>query len=209
MFGLDDERLARLIYLLLLAVFIGGGLFSFRNRLSKALRDALIWIGILAVLLIGYTYREPLMSLAGPVMSELNPSRPMEVIDPDGARSLVLSRSSNGHFQVTANVDGTDVTFLVDTGASRTVLAYRDAERIGLPTESLRFSLPVNTANGTAYEAASRVDRLEIGPFAIDDMRVGVLPENALDVSLLGLDVLDRFESWRVEKDRMIIVPEL
>jgi len=208
MFGLDDERTAQLVYLLLLAVFIGSGLFSFRNRLSKALRDILVWVGVFAVLLIGYTYRAPLMSLARPVMSEINPSRPMEVTDPDGVKSLVLSRSSNGHFQVSARIDGTDVTFIVDTGASRTVLAYRDAERAGLQPDTLRYNVPISTANGMAYEAAARIGRMEIGPFAIDDMRIGVIREDQLDTSLLGLDVLDRFSSWRVEDGRLIIVPD-
>jgi aspartyl protease family protein len=208
MFGLDDERTAQLVYLLLLAVFIGSGLFSFRNRLSKALRDALVWGGVFGVLLIGYAYREPLMSLARPVMSEINPSRPLEVIDPDGVESLVLSRSSNGHFQVSARLDGTDVTFLVDTGASRSVLTYRDAERAGLEPDTLSFNVPISTANGMAYEAETRIGRMEIGPFAIDDMRIGVIAEDKLNVSLLGLDVLDRFSSWRVEQGRLIIVPD-
>jgi aspartyl protease family protein len=209
MFGLDDERLARLIYLLLLVAFLGTGLFSFRNRMSKALRDIAIWVGVFVLLLIGYTYRAPLMSLARPVLSEINPSRPMEITDRSGTKNLVLSRSSNGHFQVSADLDGTSVTFLVDTGASRSVLTYRDAERVGLAPETLRYNLPINTANGRAYEAAARIGRMDIGPFAIEDMRIGVVPEDQLNVSLLGLDVLDRFASWRVEGDRLFIVPEL
>jgi predicted aspartyl protease len=59
-----------------------------------------------------------------------------------------------------------------------------------------------------AYEAETRIGRMEIGPFAIDDMRIGVIAEDKLNVSLLGLDVLDRFSSWRVEQGRLIIVPD-
>ena len=208
MFGLDDERTAKLVYLLLLAVFIGSGLFSFRNRLSKAMRDFAIWAGVFALLLIGYTYRAPLMSLARPVISEINPSRPLEVIDPNGVKSLVLSRSSNGHFQVSAQIDGTDVTFIVDTGASRSVLTFRDAERAGLQPDTLNYNVPISTANGMAYEAETRIGRMEIGPFAINDMRIGVIREGQLNTSLLGLDVLDRFASWRIEDGRLFVVPE-
>ena len=207
MFGLDDERLARLIYLLLLAVFIGAGLFSFRRNFSKAIREALVWIGVLVVLLFGYTYREQLLSLAGPVLSELNPSRPVVSSDSGGNTTLTLARSSNGHFQVTAAVDGTDVTFLIDTGASRSILSYLDAERVGLAPDTLNFSLPVNTANGMAFQARAPIRRLEIGPYQFNAMRIGVAQDGMLDTSLLGLDILDQFGNWRVEGDRLILAP--
>lgn len=207
MFGLDDERLARLIYLLALVVFLGAGLFSFRRSFSRAIREALVWVGVLVVLVFAYTYREPLLSLAGPVFSELNPSRPVVSTDPDGGSTLSVARSSNGHFQVTAAVDGTDVTFLIDTGASRSILSYDDAERAGLAPDDLDFSQPVNTANGLAFQARAPIRNLEIGPFQLGEMRIGVAQDGMLDTSLLGLDILDRFGNWRVEGDRLILAP--
>ena len=209
MFGLTDESIARLVYLLLLLAFVGGGLFSFRNRLSEAIRHALIWVGMFAVIVIGYAYRAPLMSVAGPVLSALNPSRPFEVTEPDGVKSLMLTRSDNGHFTVAAEVDGVQVTFLVDTGASATALTFRDAERIGLKPAELTFNKRVQTANGIAHEAIVRVGRFDIGPFAVRDMPIGVAERGNLPISLLGLDILNRFASWRVEGDRLILTPDV
>ena len=209
MAGMTDENIARLIYLLLFLVLVGGSMFSYRNRLSTAVKHAMIWIGIFALIVFGYAYRTPLLSLAGPVLSELNPSRPFEVTDQDGVRSLILTRSDNGHFKVTGKVDNVSVTFLVDTGASSTVLTFADAQRVGLQPEKLTFNKQVQTANGIATEAVVRVSRFEIGPFNVRNMPVGIAEDGKLPINLLGLDILNRFPSWKVEGDRLILTPDL
>ncbi len=206
---MTNDDVARLVYLLLLLVLVGAAVFSYRNRLSVAAKHALIWVALFVVILVGYTYRTTLLSFAGPVLSELNPGRPFEVTDADGVRSLVLSRADNGHFTLIGRVNKFEVNFLVDTGATSTVLTFRDAERVGLEPAKLRFDRQVQTANGIAREAVVRVDRLEIGHFVLRDHRIGIAEAGNLPVNLLGLDVLNRFERWNVEGDRLILTPDL
>lgn len=207
LFGLTDEGLARLVYLVGLMILVGGGLRAYRNRLPQALKHAGIWVLIFLVMVTVYAYRGPLLRLAGPVLSELNPDRAVVVTDPNGVRTLTVARSSDGHFNIEANVDGADVRFLIDTGATGTVLSERDAVRAGIAVDALAFNRPIQTANGLAFEAQTRVGRLEIGPFALRNVGVGVLRDDQLNTSLLGMNVLSRFASLKVEGDRLILTP--
>ena len=97
--------------------------------------------------------------------------------------------------------------FLVDTGASTTVLTFADAARSGIDVDALAFNRPVQTANGMAFYAGATLDSLAIGPYRLSDVPVGVMPEGAMDTSLLGMSTIDRFSSWRIEGDRMVLVP--
>lgn len=210
MFGLNDDETARLIYLgLLLALLVMGMGFGGRRRGSVGAyaRQLTMWALIILGLVAVYAYREPLTRLAAPILNQLDPSRVVQVTGPDGARELVVSRGSDGHFHIDADADGRQVNFLVDTGASDTILAYRDAQRIGLDPASLRFDRPVQTANGVAYYARAKLESLQVGPFRLSSVPVGVLPADAIDTSLLGMSTINRFKGWRVEGDRMVLVP--
>jgi aspartyl protease family protein len=99
------------------------------------------------------------------------------------------------------------IRFLVDTGASSTVLTLADAGRSGLDTAALEFDRPVQTANGMAFYARATLPSLEIGPFRLSAVPIGVMPADTLSISLLGMSTINRFSSWRVEGDRMVLVP--
>jgi aspartyl protease family protein len=158
-------------------------------------------------LVTAYAYRTPLMRFAQPVLQELAPSRVVEVTSADGTAELAIARSGDGHFHIDAEANGRPVSFLVDTGASTTVLTLADAAEAGINTAALQFNRPVTTANGIAMFASARLDSLEIGPYRLSDVRVGIMPEGALDTSLLGMSTINRFAGWRVEGDRMVLVP--
>jgi aspartyl protease family protein len=102
---------------------------------------------------------------------------------------------------------GVAVVFLVDTGATATVLSATDAERSGIDTAALDFNRPVQTANGVAFYARTTLETLEIGPYRLASVPVGVMPDSALRISLLGMSTIDRFAGWRIEGDRMVLQP--
>ncbi|MGQ7792817.1 retropepsin-like aspartic protease family protein [Faunimonas sp. B44] len=207
MFGLDEERFAHLVYLILLLAFIGSGVFAFRGQRGPVFRHLMVWAAIVLGLVVLYSFRAPLIDLAAPVIRELDPSRVVEVAGADGERELVIGRSSDGHFRLRGSANGTALEFLVDTGATGTTLTMRDAERIGLHGESLRFERPVQTAAGLAFAAPARLGTMEIGQFRLRDVPVSVMPAGTLQMNLLGMNVLDRFRAWRVEGDRLVLVP--
>ena len=205
MFGLDQDQLLRLLYLVALLAFVAA--FGWRGRLSGGLRHLGIWALIFAALLTVYAYRTPLIRFAEPVLRELDPSRVVEVTSPDGRRELVIGRGPDGHFRIDATVNRVPVEFLIDTGATGTVLSFADAERAGIDLTRLEFTRPVQTANGMALFARAEASTLEIGPFRLTDVPVAVMPAGALPTSLLGMSTINRFRGWRIEDNRLILSP--
>ena len=104
----------------------------------------------------------------------------------DGA-SITLQRAADGHFHWPGRVDGRNIDFLVDTGATRTALPGRLAQQLGLPKGR---ALQSSTAGGTVTGYESRVDLVLEGGVAVQQLRVTVLPD--LAAPLLGMDVLGR-----------------
>ena len=204
MFGLNNDEAMRLLFLVLLLAFVASGL---RGGLGPAIKNLVLWAIIAVALVTIYAYRAPLQRFAAPVLQELTPSRVLEIRDADGGRELVVARGPDGHFHLDAEVNGNPVRFLVDTGASTTVLTLRDAERSGIDTADLPFDRPVQTANGVAFYARARAGTMDIGPFRISDAPVAIMASEALNISLLGMDTIDRFGSWRIEGNRMVLVP--
>lgn len=207
MFGLNEDQSLSLVYLVLLLVFLVGSAGFGWQRAGTNVRHLAIWVLILLALITAYAYRAPLQRFAAPVLQELDPSRVIEITNESGASELSIARGRDGHFHIDAEANGTPVRFLVDTGASTTVLTLRDAERSGIEVAGLQFDRPVQTANGVAYFARADLRTLQIGPYRISGIRVGVMPEGTLETSLLGMTTIDRFAAWRVEGDRMVLVP--
>ena len=208
MFGLNDDQWMRLVYLVaLLAFVIVFGLAGGRRLGRLHVRDLAIWALIVLALVTVYAYRAPLLRFAEPVLAELNPSRAVAVTTEGGASELLIRRGPDGHFRVDADANGVAIRFLVDTGASSTVLTLADAERSGIEIAGLEFDRPVQTANGLAFYARASLRTLEIGPYRLTGLTVGVMPEDSLNTSLLGMNTINRFGSWRIEGDRMVLVP--
>ena len=118
---------------------------------------------------------------------------------PASAAITELKASDGGHFVVSANINGTSVTVLVDTGATAVALSYKDASDVGLRPGSLDFDVPVSTANGIAKAARVKIDRISIDGIEVEDVEGLVLPEGALRGTLLGMSFLSRLDSFKVE----------
>ena len=101
--------------------------------------------------------------------------------------AIVLTRSADGHFHWPGRVDGIEVDFLVDTGATSTALPQALAERAGLkPLGAVR----AQTAAGATRGFIARADVVLEGGVRADKLTVTVLPD--LAAPLLGMDVLGR-----------------
>jgi aspartyl protease family protein len=117
---------------------------------------------------------------------------------------LVLRAGRHGHFMVDAEVDGTTVKFLVDTGASSIFLTPDDAASLGWPRQRLTFSERYDTANGEIRAAPVTLRSIRIGQLEFYDLPASV-GEAPGGVSLLGMTFLRRFESYQVRGDRLIL----
>lgn len=103
-----------------------------------------------------------------------------------------LESDSRGHFQVDARVDGRTIDFIVDTGASSVVLRESDAAKLGIFPKPSDYTGRTSTANGVAKYAPVRLNRIEVNGISVYDVRAAVMPDEALNVNLLGMTFLSR-----------------
>lgn len=106
-----------------------------------------------------------------------------------------LSADGRGHFLTNATVKGRSVRFLVDTGASLTVLSRADAKRIGLRYRN-GSKVQTATANGIVDGWRVSLDSVNIGSVTVYNVDAMVL-DTDLRIGLLGMSFLDRFNMRR------------
>ena len=117
---------------------------------------------------------------------------------------LVLQAGAHGHFMVEAAVNGTPITFLVDTGASSIYLTPDDAARLGWTPPRLTYSERYSTASGVVHAAPVTLRSLRVGQLELYDLPASV-GQQPSSVSLLGMSFLKRFASYEVRGDRLIL----
>ena len=64
------------------------------------------------------------------------------------AIEVALERSSDKHFYTQAQVNGKDVRFLIDTGASEIALTEDDARKVGITVDPQKYELIGHGASG-------------------------------------------------------------
>ena len=191
--AMTDDSAARLVYLsLLLLVIAGAYVVSHRDRLGEVFRHAAIWglifVGALAAVGLWQDIRRDVI--------------PRQSVLSDGR--IEVPAAADGHFYLTAEVNGTPVRFVVDTGATQIVLTRDDAQRAGLDPGSLVYLGQARTANGSVQTAPVRLDSVRIGP--VEDAGVRALVnQGEMDVSLLGMGYLNRFSSVEIRRDRLVL----
>lgn len=123
-----------------------------------------------------------------------------------GPRTVALQAGRNGQFVLEVSVNGRSVEMLADTGASAVVLTEKDARRVGVDMRSLKFDIPVNTANGKTHAAAVMLDSIEVDGIEMDDVRAMVAKSDDLTTSLLGMTFLGRLANFNMAGDRLVLV---
>lgn len=203
-FGLSNDDFVQAMSLVLLMAAIGfrslGG-----GNLGETARNLSVW-GIIALgCVAGYQYRFELQDVASRVSLGLVPSRPQSVIDGSGAKAMAIEKSASGHFEVDAAVNGADISFLIDTGASGIVLTLPDAQAAGIDPASLSYTVPVSTANGLTLSAPASISEIVVGDIVRRNLPVLVSEAGRLDQSLLGMDFLNTLSGFAVERDRLTL----
>ena len=174
-----------------LLLILGLSLFSSLLK-SARMRNAIIWLLIFGGVIFG----------AGG-WGKISQSLIQAQISFSDAR-VEVPKDRDNHFRLTLQINGVDVDFLVDTGASQVVLNQEDAARIGLNPDTLIYSGIAQTANGDVATAPVSLDRVDLGE--IKDTRViASVNSGQMGSSLLGMSYLSRFKSIEIHRDILIL----
>jgi aspartyl protease family protein len=198
MFMSGDDT-GRLIYLVIILVAaLSSLLVRGSGDWGRLWRAGRAWAIVLTIIVVIAAFRQDLVAFGGRIIGAVDPARATF-----SGNRLRLEKRQDGHFYLKAQVNQTEVLFLIDTGASNVALSLKDAERASIDPQSLEFSERVQTASGEARAAPVTIDSLTIGPYTDRDLRGHVINT---DVSLLGMNALDRYSSVTIEGDVMTIV---
>lgn len=200
--ALDGEsNRMRFIYLVGLMALMGGGLVvRLRYDTGRTLGQLAIWVCIFAGLILLYSFRGEFGMLGERLRGELMPLDGRV----EGPDSISFPMAESGHYQISAIVDGVELDFIVDTGATDVVLTPRDAERLGYDLSQLQFTKTAETANGLVRGAPIEIAAFNVGPITIRNLPATV-NEADMSASLLGMEFLRRLKSWRVEGERLTL----
>lgn len=191
MSGIEFEHMVYLVLLLvmLLIWYVSSG----RVKLSQTLRHAAIW-GL--IFLGGF-------ALVGMWDDIRSTARPLQTVLADEGR-IEIPRSPDGHFRATLSVNGSDIVFIVDTGATDIVLSKSDARRAGFDPDTLPFFGRAMTANGEVRTAPVWLKELRMGPYVDSDVRASV-NDGDLEQSLLGMTYLQYYEQITIAGNKLIL----
>ncbi len=164
-----------------------------RSRAGRVVRNGTAWIIIFVVTVAGFGLWEDIR----------DDFMPKQTAFADQGR-VEVPRSRDGHYYMTAEVNGTPIDFVVDTGASEIVLTKEDAERAGLAADQLQFFGRASTANGEVRTAPVRLDSIDIG--GIRDANVpAFVNEGQMFKSLLGMSYLHRWDRIEIADGKLIL----
>ena len=197
--GMSNDAFARLVAGGAILIFLGGAVTSsYRGRFFQAVKHLTGWAVMMIFLVALYAYRGELAMVADRVIGELTPQgSQINVTAPQGTGQAVrIKRGWTGHFVANAKIKDKGVEMIVDTGASTVVLRHEDAKKLGINMRSLRYTVPVQTANGSSYAARIELDSITIGKVGLRGVEALIAKPGSLHQSLLGMSFLSRLRSY-------------
>lgn len=120
-----------------------------------------------------------------------NPNATLNSTIADGMREVRLQRNRAGHYIAGGTINGQEVTFMLDTGATTIAIPGKVAAGLDLPRGQ---EFKTQTANGIASSFAIRLNHVSIGDIALSNVAAGVSPGLSTDEVLLGMSFLKHIE---------------
>ncbi|WP_295444054.1 TIGR02281 family clan AA aspartic protease [Sphingorhabdus sp. EL138] len=165
--------------------------------LAKA---ALAWVAIFAALFAIFSFRFEFIGIWERVKADISGTSGQSV----SSEAIELRRQDDGHYWLMVDINGKPVRFMVDSGATITAINATTALETGVEADG--YPIILSTANGRVAAKRANVRSLTVGPHRIENHPV-VVSERFGDVNLLGMNFLNRMQSWRVEANKMVLQP--
>jgi aspartyl protease family protein len=168
-----------------------------REPAAKLITMALAWVAIFGAGFVLFTFRDNLGWVAQRLKAEAVGSPVAQ------GRETRIPMAIDGHFWVAAKLNGHDVKFLVDSGATTTTIDRRTAREAGVQVSARRDHY-VRTGNGVVRVASGRADELTVGSIRRRDVGIEIADND--DLNVLGMNYLSSLSRWGVEGRWLILV---
>lgn len=117
---------------------------------------------------------------------------------------LTIGKGTAGHYWITGSVNGNNVPFMVDTGATTIAMNAAQAQRLGLDFKKQGTPIMVSTASGTERAWRVRLNSVKVGTIEVLGVDAMVLDSEFPRDVLLGMSFLSRV-SWREEQGALVL----
>ena len=194
---------SELLMLALGAMLVGwvGSLMVRREiPLGRLVRSGstVVLVGILVTVVLQLSRFDPRLEVAVPQLG-----LPEQVVEGGETR---IPMADDGHFWLRAEINGVPGNFLVDTGATVTAVSSDFAVEAGLKPRRGGLPISIGTANGPVSAQLATADEIRFGNVAARGLDVVIAPTLG-ETNVVGMNLLSRLASWRVEGETMILVP--
>ena len=185
------------LYLLMAAMLVLGALMTRREPAAKVFTMALAWVAIFGAGFILFTFRDNLGWVAQRLKAEAVGTPVQE------GRETRIPMAIDGHFWVDGKVNGRDVKFLVDSGATMTTIDRETAKAAGVDISPQRDQY-VKTGNGIVRVASGQASELTVGGITRNDVALQITDND--DLNVLGMNYLSSLSRWSVEGRWLVLV---
>jgi len=185
------------VYILMAMMLVIGSLMARREPFAKLATMALAWIVIFGAGFVLFTFRDDFGYLAQRLKAEATGSPVTE------GQLTRIPMAIDGHFWVKATLNGRDVKFLVDSGATMTTIDRTTAMEAGVSVAP-RADQYVRTGNGVIRVSSGRANEIVIGKIVRRDVGLQVAEND--DLNVLGMNYLSSLRRWGVEGRWLILV---
>lgn len=198
---MTGNQTAEFVYLLAVLLFVMSALTVRRMPIGRGLQMFAGWVIIFLAVFVAFTLRDDITSFARQVIDEHRGERGGVQVGED----LRIKLSLDGHFWVDGKLNGHEVRFLIDSGATTTSISGKTARLAGIQPSSGVPAI-VRTANGTIAVQRGRAELLTIGHIQREDVAVHI-SDGFGDVNVLGMNFLSSLRAWGVEGRWLILKP--
>lgn len=197
---MSGDDVTRVIMGGMMLMLVGSSLAARRLNVGQTLRMVLAWVAIFSVVFVLFLFREEGKAIWNRATADIAGSRGIVT-----GSALRIPMRDDGHFWVRGTVNGREVDFLVDSGATTTALSL-DVTRSADVEIDTSFPVTLNTANGQVQAQTARIASLGVGPIRQENARA-VVSAAFGDTNVLGMSFLSSLKSWRVEGRTLLLEP--
>lgn len=198
--AIPRSELLILALVAMVAGWIGSALIRRKVPMGRLVRTAstLVLAGILVTVILQLSRFDPRLEVAVPQIG-----LPEQVVEGGETR---IGMASDGHFWLRAELNGVPANFLVDTGATLTAVSSDLAQQAGLQPRRGGIPISIGTANGPVAAQLATAENIRFGNIAASGLDVVIAPSLG-ETNVVGMNLLSRLASWRVEGSTMVLVP--